>query len=209
MQGSDEAGRAGELDGFDLTIDDNVDEFSDPVIANATWIGSGASSTATTDAAMRFRAGGAGEFYNSIFTDFPNDAVRIDDDDSSIDRFNAGDLNLKNNVFFGFGAGNTIPEIVRETFADSQLEADNTFQDPQLGGISRTNNGGLDPRAGASLPSPLPKGQFVNSSAAGSADYPGVTLADIQNVNYLGAFAPAAALWTDGWTALSQNGYTP
>jgi azurin len=206
IQKEDNAGRAAELDGFDSTTDENSDEFSDPVITNATLIGSGENSTATDNAAMRFRNGGAGEWYNSIVSDFPSTAVRIDEDDTAQDRFNAGDLNLQNNVFFGFGAGSDISSIVEGTFADDEVAADNSYQDPQID-ISRSNDRGLDPRPSADLPSFLPKGQFVNSSASGSSDYPGVDLSNLQNVTYLGAFAPGQRLWTGSWTALDTGSY--
>jgi hypothetical protein len=204
IQAPDNAGRGAELDGFDSTTEENADEFSDPVVTNATLIGSGEQSTATGDEAMRFRAGGAGEWYNSIVSDYPATAIRIDEDDTAIDRFNEGDLNLKNNVFFGFGAGSTIPEVVQGTFADDQLASDNEYQDPQFGGISRMNDEQLDPRPNADLPSFLPKDQFVNSSADGSDDFPGVDLANLVNTDYLGAFDPDQELWTGTWTALES-----
>ena len=217
IQGSDTAGRAGELDGFDLTTDENADEFSDPVVTNVTWIGSGVGSGATTDAAFRMRAGGAGEFYNSIFTDFPDAAVRIDDDDSANQRFVDGDITIRNNVFFDFGAGSDIPSIVVDgngetngngNTRDEQLDADNTFADPALGGISRVADGSLDPRPSAGdLPTPEGKASFENTSADGSDDFPGVDLGPIQDAGFVGAFEPGAALWTTGWTKLSTEGY--
>jgi hypothetical protein len=60
------------------------------------------------------RNGGAGEFYNSIFTSFPAQAVRIDADDSSNERWQAGDITIRNNVFFDFGAGSTFADIVSD-----------------------------------------------------------------------------------------------
>ena len=217
VQAADAAGRAGELDGFDLTTNDNADEFSDPVITNATWIGSGSASTATTDAAFRMRNGGAGEFYNSIFTSFPDQGIRIDADDSANQRFEEGDITIRNNVFFDFGAGSDIPSIVVDgngetngngNTRDEQFDADNTFADPALGGIDRGRNGTLDPRPTASsLPTPEGKSSFENTSANGSDDFPGVDLAPIQDVNYIGAFEPGAPLWTTGWTKLSTEDY--
>ena len=219
VQSSDAAGRGGELDGFDLTTDENADEFSDPVVTNATFIGSGvgASPDGGNDFALRIRNGGASEWYNSIYTAYPDLAVRIDADDGANDRWQAGDVTLRNNVFFDFGAGTDIPSIVRDgngetnpngNTRDQQVDADNTFQDPQLGGIDRGRNGTLDPRPGADLPAPEAKGTFENTSAGGSSDFPGVDLGPIQDVSYLGAFDPGASLWTNGWTKLSTEGYT-
>ena len=220
VQSPDAAGRGGELDGFDLTTNENADQFSDPVVTNATLIGSGVGATPDggNDFTLRIRNGGAGEWYNSIFTAYPDQAIRIDADDGANDRFVNGDITLRNNVFFDFGAGSTIPDIIRDgngetngngNTRDEQFDADNTFADPALGGIDRGLNGALDPRPTASsLPTPEGKNSFENTSASGSADFPGVDLAPIEDVNYLGAFEPGAPLWTTGWTKLSTEGYT-
>ena len=220
VQGTDAAGRGGELDGFDLTTDENADEFSDAVVSNATFIGSGVGATPDggNDYALRIRNGGAGEWYNSVFTAYPDLGVRIDADDGSNDRWEAGDITLRNNVFFDFGAGSDLPSIVADgngetnpngNTRDQQIDADNAFQDPQLGGIDRGRNSALDPRPNASdLPSSEAKNNFENTSADGSSDYPGVDLSSIQDVGYVGAFDPSGSLWTNGWTKLSTEGYT-
>ncbi len=220
VQGADAAGRGGELDGFDLTTDENADEFSDAVVTNATFIGSGvgASPDGGNDFALRIRNGGAGEWYNSIYTAYPDQAVRIDADDGANERWQAGDVTLRNNAFFDFGAGDGITSIVADgngetnpqgNTRDDQLENDNVFQDPQLGGIDRGRNSALDPRPNASnLPGFESKSNFENTSAGGSSDYPGVDLSPIQDVSYIGAFDPSGNLWTNGWTKLSTEGYT-
>jgi hypothetical protein len=211
VQGTDAAGRGGELDGYDLTTDENGDEFSDAVVSNATFVGSGvgASPDGGNDYALRIRNGGASEWYNSIYTAYPDLGVRIDADDSSDDRWAAGDITLRTNVFFDFGAGSDIPSIVERQTRDTQLQQDNEHQDPQLAGIDRGRNSALDPRPNAGdLPSPEAKSNFENTSADGSGDYPGVDLSPIQDVNYLGAFDPSGNLWTTGWTKLSTEGYT-
>ena len=210
VQGTDAAGRGGELDGFDLTTDENADEFSDAVVSNATFIGSGASASPEggNDYALRIRNGGAGEWYNSIFTAYPDLGVRIDADDGSDDRWSAGDITLRTNVFFDYGAGDDIPSIVEGTTRDPQLEQDNEYQDPQLAGIDRGRNGVLDPRPNANLPDSESKSSFENTSESGSDGYPGVDLSPIQDVGYVGAFDPSGSLWTNGWTKLSTEGYT-
>lgn len=209
IQATDDAGRGGELDGFDSTTNENTEEFSDPVIANATLIGSGSSSgVGSNSPTLRIRNGGASEWYNSIFTAYPNTAVRIDTDDSADQRWAAGDIVIRNNVFFDYGAGSDIPAVVEGTTRDSTITADNAFMDPQLAGISRTSNSGLDPRPGASnLPTAEDKSSFENTSATPRDNYVGVDLGPIENTSYIGAFAPNGDLWTTGWTKLSQNGY--
>ncbi|PSR03148.1 MAG: hypothetical protein BRD47_01035, partial [Bacteroidetes bacterium QS_8_68_28] len=66
--------------------------------------------------------------------------------------------------------------------------------DPQLGGISRTADGGLDP---------LP----ASDGAAFSRDRADVPNADgfFEDVDYIGAFGDEN--WAEGWTTLSQNGF--
>ena len=224
IQGADAAGRGGELDGFDLTTDANADEFSDPVVTNATLIGSGVGATPDggNDFTLRIRAGGASEWYNSVFTAYPDQAIRIDADDTSNERFVEGDITIRNNVFFDFGAGSDIPSIVRNgdpsegpttnangNTRDEQFAADNVFLDPQLGGISRVADGGLDPRPSAGdLPAAEGKASFENTSADGSGDFPGVDLTPLEDAGFIGAFDPNADLWTTGWTKLSTEGYT-
>ncbi|MFB6098913.1 MAG: T9SS C-terminal target domain-containing protein, partial [Salinibacter sp.] len=209
VQATDDAGRGGELDGFDSTTDENTEEFSDPVVANATLIGSGSNSgVGSNSPTLRIRNGGASEWYNSIFTAYPNTALRIDADDSADQRWKAGDIVIRNNVFFDYGAGSSIPAVVEGTSRDSTIKADNVFMDPQLAGISRSRSGSLDPRPEASgLPTPEDKSSFENTSATPRDNYVGVDLGPIENTDYLGAFAPNGDLWTTGWTKLSTNGY--
>ncbi|WP_051141391.1 PKD domain-containing protein [Salisaeta longa] len=204
IQAPDAGGRGAELDGFDTVTNDNQDLFSDPVVVNATLLGSGTTSS-LSDNAMRFRNGGAGEWYNSLIGSFPAGGLRIDTDDAAADNFNDGFLVLRNNVYFSFGGGSDIPSIVEGTQFDSAIAQANTFQDPGVS-ISRTADGGLDPRPTASgLPTPEAKANFDNAVPQGTS---APDLTPIEDVNYLGAFAPGQPLWTDGWTALSQTGFT-
>ncbi|MFB6249660.1 MAG: PKD domain-containing protein [Salinibacter sp.] len=207
VQATDAAGRGGELDGFDSNTSENAEEFSDPVITNATLIGAGSGSS-VGDETLRFRNGGAGEFYNSIFTAFPGMAVRIDADDTADQRWSDGDIVLRNNVFFDYGAGSDIPSVVQGTSRDSRIQSNNTFTDPALASISRTRNQGLDPRPGASgLPSFEAPSNFDNTSGTARDNYVGVNISNLDNAGYLGAFDPSGDLWTTGWTKLSTNGY--
>ena len=54
---------------------------------------------------MYFRDNSGGKYYNSIFTDFVNVAVKIEDlasGEDSRSRMEAGDLLLKNNIWYMF-----------------------------------------------------------------------------------------------------------
>jgi hypothetical protein len=139
-----------------------------------------------------------------VFTGYADSFVRIDEGDTdpdAVDRFTAGDLELKNNVVWDFGNGNTWDAIVRTAEAAAPaivaaLSADNDLADPLLAGIGRDRGAqALDPR-----PNP-------NSPALSGADFEG-SLNDnafFAHVAFRGAFA--ADNWALGWTALDALDY--
>jgi len=94
LQGSDAGNRAGEHDGG--TNPEDGTPFAIPTIANATYIGSGASSTnANNDVTLKIRDNAGGKYYNSIFTDFWGKGIDVEDLASGEDsraRLEAGDL---------------------------------------------------------------------------------------------------------------------
>src|SRR5690606_29282630 len=100
-----------------------------PVISNVTYIGSGQTATVpggdNNDHALAIRDAAGGFYFNSIFTDYPNVAINIEDlDGDAVDsrtRLEEGDLGFFDNLFFGFGAGSSIAEIVDGTFADATI----------------------------------------------------------------------------------------
>ena len=156
---------------------------------NATFIGAGLNSTNNkTSNGIRIRNDGAAQVWNSIVTEVPGYGLRVDD--TSLDRLKAGEMKFPNNLAFNIG------EYVKGSDADvlAQLAADGTVQeDPQLGGISRTPDGNLDPRPNAGSP--------VLSGATYPEDDDFIT-----KVSYRGAFSNRDN-WAMGWTALSQYGY--
>ncbi len=65
-------------------------------------------------------------------------------------RPDAGDLVLANNIWYGFGAGNTIDKIAPQTYVQTHLSANNNrIADPMLVRIDRTTFKNLDPRPAA------------------------------------------------------------
>jgi hypothetical protein len=203
IQDDDVAGRGGEHDGGDAAGDD-AEPLSRPVISNVTYIGSGQTATVpggdNNDRALYFRDAAAGFYFNSIFTDFANVALNIEDlDGDAVDsrtRLEQGDLGLFDNLFFGFGAGSTIADIVDGTFADATIAATNAYANPQLGGVCRTQGACLDPR-------PAPSGP-----AASGAQFTNPELDDwFDVVSFRGAFAPNGPVWATGWTALDREGF--
>lgn len=208
IQATDQSGRAGEHDGGD--DDETGTPYAIPVISNATYIGAVAAGADTTgmggdrnDKAIYFRDNAGGKYYNSIITEFGAQGIKIEDlaeGEDSRSRLENGDLVLKNNIWWQFGDGNTIPEFAHQDFVQAYLSSAATMNqavDPLLRNIPASRQNALneiDPR---------PKN---NSPAVGTA----MTVDDsfFDKVSYLGAFNPAAPLWTDGWTALSQDRYT-
>ncbi|WP_367389163.1 T9SS type A sorting domain-containing protein [Lewinella sp. LCG006] len=200
-------GRAGEHDGANP---DNQAPFSQPTIYNATYIGIGNGATGSggdaNDFGILVRDNGGGFYNNSIFTGFPSVGLAIEDRDteSSFERLEAGDLAFANNTWFDFGAGATAAALFKAvdqdevevassaTVAANLAASANTFTNPFLAGISRTPNGGLDPR--------------LNANSTDLGGNPAAEDAFFQQVTYRGAFGNSD-LWLENWTALDEYGY--
>ncbi|HMB89380.1 MAG TPA: T9SS type A sorting domain-containing protein [Rhodothermales bacterium] len=209
----DAAGAAAEMDG--ATGNEFFEPFAHPQVYNATYIGPGVGNLPVTDRAelviMRDNTGGV--YANSIFTDFETAdgayLLTVEDIDNTGDktadsqqRLEAGDLEFLGNIWYNFAAGTTPEEFVTdESVADINKAAvvaylndaanANRFVDPDLAGVSRTPNTGLDPRPNAGSP------------ALGGALAP--TDGFFTATDYVGAFGKD--LWIQGWTALDALGY--
>ena len=205
IQNEDETvgfGRAAEQDG--ATGDENFTPFAKPVIANATYIGVGTSTTFSNEGdgsqLLLFRDNTGAEYYNSLFTEQPEIGVTIEDVDGETEfdsraRLEAGDLILQNNLWWNFGAGNTIADFAPQDFVNTYLSDQangNRVADPQLLGLNRTlGRGGLDPRPANGSPA-----KTGATSVSGGF---------FSSTRYVGAFD--ANNWLEGWTALSAKGY--
>jgi hypothetical protein len=206
IQGGDEAGRIAEMDGS-ATDAENTTPFGRPIISNVTYIGAGADQfpfpSGDGNEALIFRDNTGGEYHNSIVTDFGSEqglAITIEDvsGENTFDsrtRLEQGDLALKNNIWFGFSAGDNIEDYIPQDFARTYLTApenNNQVTDPMLRGIDRTQGGGmLDPRPDETSPvwnaaQPLSDSWFTSA-------------------RYIGAFD--GRNWMQGWTALDEKGY--
>jgi hypothetical protein len=221
IAGTDAAGRCGEHDGGDAGGDD-AQPFATPVISNATYIGSGQTAPAEGDGndwAFRMRDGAGGFYYNSIFTDFPDRAIDIENfaGSGAFDSFTQWQesrLRVENNVFFAFGRGPDFADFVDASYSDDNpppggdvddaafaayIAGNNENTDPELGGVCRgilNAQNCLDPRSNA-------------DATDDEADFDFEELDDdfFTEVDYLGAFAPDEQVWLTGWTALDQMGY--
>lgn len=209
IQATDEADNAGEHDG---AKPDDATPFSKPVIYNATYIGSGIGATTKNSTCLHFRDAAAGTYANSIFSEFANEALEIEDlpAASGVDsrqRMEDGDLVLTNNMWWGFGAGDELNAgtngILRATdggddidcnFLISHLtEHDNEIADPHFKSISRVMG------SNALVPQPV-DGSLAYSDAA-----PVPAESFFSPVDYKGAFKYEN--WAAGWTALDNYGY--
>ncbi|MBD3168887.1 MAG: T9SS C-terminal target domain-containing protein [candidate division Zixibacteria bacterium] len=199
IQAEDAGNRAGEHDG--ATGNEQSTPYAIPIVSNATYIGSGADSpNGNNDRALYLRDNAGGKYHNSIIYDFNGVGLKVEDlDDPSLQdsraRLEAGDIVFANNIWYSFGAGNTLEDIIADDFVRDLLDASNTIVDPQLVGIDRSPGGGLDPSPAAGSP--------AGSGAVMPSGNNGFTF---ENVNYKGAFAPGEN-WLKGWTALDFYGF--
>ncbi|MEZ4701309.1 MAG: T9SS type A sorting domain-containing protein [Rhodothermales bacterium] len=204
IQANDVGGRTAEQDG--ATGNEFFEPYAIPQLSNVTYIGPDAG-TAEGDGAemLIFRDNSGGKYWNSIFTEYSSATgaqgitVEVVDGDAnkpadSEDRMANGDLVLANNLWWGFG-DNSLGAIAPQDFVQAHLAANNNrISDPQLRGISREADGGLDPRPA------------VGSPAWDAAEVADTGDAFFTPVAYTGAFG--LGNWLDGWTALGNLGFT-
>lgn len=211
LQRSDDGDSGGEHDG---AKPDAQLPFSDPMVYNATFIGAGSGGTAKNSFAVLMRDGTGGTYANSIFTQFANHALEVEDLPAasgvdSYQRLEDGDLSFLCNIWFDFGHGNELscdtttgilnPSAGAEDSTCASLVShltnnSNVLIDPQIMAVSRvTSAGTLDPR-------PNMAGPAGTTTCNAPAD-PFFTPA-----TYRGAFSSDAS-WLLGWTALSEYGH--
>lgn len=205
IQATDVAGRMADMDG--AIGDEQGSPFTQPVVANVTYLGDGMDNPGQVagdgSQGLIFRDNSGGTYFNSIFGDFKGQpgapALTIEDlDDAASEdsrkRLEAGELKLQNNFWFDFAAGTSIEDLIPQDFVRSGFNiSGNQITDPQLRGISRTTDGGLDPRLMEGSPA-----RTAGSMALYTDDW-------FTKVGYVGAFENNN--WLNGWTALSQLGY--
>lgn len=203
LQRADDGDHGGEWDG---ASPEDAPLYTTARLYNMTLIGQGSSGGRGENLpAILIREGGALSIYNSIITDFNGKGIEVQDSgnpESSYNRIvNEGMAELAGNTWWTLNAS-SIAEMVVPTSSDdfnpgdpdasgliAYLEADNTFADPMLTGISRENeSNGLDPR-------PADSGFPVSVSEP-----------SVENTPYAGAFEPGAQTWLAGWSALSRFG---
>ena len=160
-------------------------------VYNATTIGAGTNGGGSANNAFTIREYASPSLYNCIFTDYSQRGVSISANCTNF--LNSGSLDLRNNLWWGFGNsanGNTVTNLVIDNgsvlFTDSARS--NQIVNPLLRGISRIQDGGLDPRPQPGSPA-LTGGRTPTNSF-------------YTQVNYQGAFQTLN--WASDWTALSE-----
>lgn len=160
-------------------------------VFNATIIGAGTGSGGSANSAFTIRENASPRMYNSIFTDFAQRGVSIDA--KSKVHLDSGALDFRNNLWWGFGGGNTVAnlDLGNSAILFNDAARQNVIADPMLGSISRTNNFGLDPRPKAGSP-------------AAATDRVAEADGFYTQASYKGAFNTVN--WAADWTALSAYG---
>ncbi|MEM9158997.1 MAG: hypothetical protein AAGB46_08085 [Verrucomicrobiota bacterium] len=190
---------AGEHDG---TVDFSSEETERGLgtIYNATYIGTGSEDEGifevSDDAGVRY--------YNSIFRDFAKHGVDVlaDAEDGLIDQEDGvARIDFESNIWWNIGNGGTLntTDVLSTNAVLTALlvsaSKNNAIEDPMFYGISRTTDGGLDPRP------VMASGAWSNTRF----DYPNDPW--YIQADYQGAFGETN--WLYGWTKLSQDGYLP
>ncbi len=199
VQGPD-GDRCGEHDGG---VFDGTGDISRPIISNVTLIGPGMDIDTSNAApeALLFRDRTGGVYANSIFTNFPNAAIQVEDlvgQADAYDNLQDGSLLLNCNYWWGFGSGDTWSELVRTLpmFEDQSAtlliqsleDFDNQIADPQLTDLSADPDL-FDPR-------PVPNSPALTAACALSDSF-------FEPVNYVGAFG--SDIWLAQWSGMAAN----
>lgn len=195
----------GENDG--ATDPEDSKPYAIPYIYNGTFIGSGLQSNRTESRGFHIRDNSGGFYKNSIITDLGGAGLEIEDlsdpiAEDSKKRFESSEIQITNNLWFNIGDNtyNTVSPDVKgskpysQDFVREYLRLNNNvISNPMLAGISRINDGGLDPRPNPGIAWELDKAELpVNNNF-------------FEQTNYIGAFGDDN--WLDGWTFLSKGGF--
>ena len=191
-----------EQDGGDGT-DKTLEPFSEPKIANATFIGSGVGGGNPQDnATFRWKDNSAPTYWNSVFTDYKQYGIRVDDD-NTVAQVNAGHASISGSVWGAFGsynAGVGAGSLTKDQKA-AEIAIINGTNNTIVGdailveSISREADGTLDPRV-LDLDGPV---------------YDTATMMDLPVDPFYSVVDHKGAIgtfnWMKGWTALDQLGY--
>ncbi len=201
LQAQDKGNHGGEHDGGPSSCE-TCRPYAIPTIMNATYIGSGKTSANTKSVGMILRDNAGAKYYNSIFTEFSGPMLKVEDlaeGGDSKQMFENGNIEFANNIFWNFGAGSSMSDLVvfdgegggdATPLVNSMNDWGNKIVDPQLGTI--TGAGSIDPH-----PAPGGPAAFATETTMPPNDW-------FDKVSHIGAFGQTN--WAAGWTQLSQSG---
>ncbi len=190
VQGYERGDRLGEHDGG--TDPETGEPYAIPTIYNATYVGRGDGAAKRT---LTFRDNAGGNYANSIFYNQEKGIdIELLVDESSYTRFEAGQLTIKNNIFFGIG-----DPIIKVSTGSGVTDADKQAANLVL--AAYFNNSGNE----FSDPGFTINGNTFNVIPTGdvSQNLTATTDSWFTDVNYKGAIDPAND-WTSGWTLYSK-----
>ena len=152
--------------------------------------------------ALKLRDNFAGNYFNSLFYDFPVQLIEVEDIDGTVDsrtRWENGELTAESSITWEFGsvqdASAPFEDLVENSgswgaeVADSLEAYGNTYEDP---GLSRDLSG--DFQTVGVIPS-----NDVSGGQAPDGSF-------FENVTYRGAFDPSGGNWATGWTFSDEVG---
>ncbi|MCB1121112.1 MAG: T9SS C-terminal target domain-containing protein [Verrucomicrobiae bacterium] len=177
--------------------------YSTLLVSNATLIGSGVGGSNPQDnATFRWKDNATPTWINSVFTDFKQYGIRVDDD-TTVARFNEGLSGVEGSVWGAFGTwAGTAASLTKDSKATevsiiTGMNNSNTLVGDAIivESISRTPDGNLDPRV-LDLDGPV----YDTSNMVALDDDPFWTEVDFKGA--VGTFN-----WLKGWTALDEKGY--
>jgi len=200
----------------DGSTPDDLAPSSNPKVFNGTHIGSGPAAAASNPVGWLLRAGTKGYIANCLVTNMKGKGLEVQDKPSNTTsdayaQLLAGDLILKNNLFYNIGSATAIDGsangIIRITVSADDATASalishlttnsNSISNPEIYSISRIQDGNLDPR---------PSG--TGAAYSTSLDTYPVGDAFFTTVDYKGAFSTAStSFWLADWSSLAKNGH--
>ncbi|MBA7554679.1 hypothetical protein ES705_47310 [subsurface metagenome] len=192
IQDVNEGDRCGEHDGG--TNPETGTPYATPQIYNVTYIGRGADQSKRV---ITFRDNAGGTYANSIFV---NQEKGIDIEllagEGTYDRFKAGELEIKNNIFYNVADG-TAEGIFKVSFGEgASANPNSTDAASEFANYFTTAlNEVVDP--GVTAENPIPTNAAGNN---GLADYPDDFF---ESVDYKGAFGTTN--WASGWTLTFED----
>ena len=210
VQNSYYADHAGEHDGGESDYGgEDSKPWSTPQLYNMTYVGSGLSGTGST--ALKLRDNFAGSYYNSIFVDFPERLIEIEDvpgtdTGDSRARFEDGSLRLEGNVFgqiagsFVTGKGITASGLVKNEGPFGKQVAKYLSSKNALTGNAPVQTLSRSSRGFLKALNPRPAGKARSASGVSEPEN-----GFFEDVDYVGAFGPEEN-WAQSWTYVGNGG---